>query len=358
MKNFKNFKSRIIGGVGLFFTLLSLVSCRNDKPKSSEILLSGVHKAVLLDSTDAAKAIVQDELDIFFQHLTPVDAAIQMKKNGPLSMSNAEMVTSYKNYLQSDVTDFTAEEKAFVEKAVIEAFQLTNKVSLRYFPDDIKLIKTKAHHYDGEMYYTRENCIVIPEPSLKQKNYTAFLQTILHEISHVVMRLNPNLKAKMYALVGFKKIETPLQMPDALRRRLLTNPDGVDINWANTLTSATGKTVFTLPLLYAKDSVFDPKKPDYADYLGWNYYELTPSADNKTLVVQTIGARQQSTLDTRGINDMFLKNYNTAYIIHPDEIVADNFALLMLSQKTPSILTDCTEGGKILLSKMNSLLKE
>ena len=358
MMNFRNLIATISGGLGLFLSVFFLGSCRNDKPKSTEILLSGVHKAVLLDSTDAAKAIVQDDLDKFFQHLTPVDAAVQMKENGPLSMSNAEMVASYKNYLQSDVTDFTAEERAFIEKAMIEAFQLVNKVSLRYFPDDIKLIKTKANHYDGEMYYTRENCIVIPEPALKQKNYAAFLQTILHEISHIVMRLNPNLKAQMYALVGFKKIETPLQMPDALRRRLLTNPDGVDINWANTLTSATGKTVFTLPLLYAKDSVFDPKKPDFSDYLGWNYYELAPSTDNKTLVVQTIGERHQSTLDTRGINALFLKNYNTAYIIHPDEIVADNFALLMLSQKNPSILTNYTEGGKILLTKMDNLLKE
>ena len=202
--NFRNLIATIGGGLGLFLSVFFLGSCRNDKPKSTEILLSGVHKAILLDSTDAAKAIVQDDLDKFFQHLTPVDAAVQMKKNGPLSMSNAEMVASYKNYLQSDVTDFTAEERAFVEKAMIESFQLVNKVSLRYFPDDIKLIKTKAHHYDGEMYYTRENCIVIPEPALKQKNYAAFLQTMLHEISHIVMRLNPNLKAQMYALVGFK----------------------------------------------------------------------------------------------------------------------------------------------------------
>lgn len=354
----KNLQTTIRLSVGLIFSLFFLASCRNEAPKSTEILLSGVHKAILLDSTDAAKAIVQDDLDKFFEHLTPIDAAIQMKKNGPLSMSNAEMVSSYKNYLQSDVTSFTKEETAFVEKAMNEAFQLVNKMSLRYFPDDIKLIKTKAHHYDGEMYYTRENCIVIPEPTLKQKNYDAFLQTMLHEISHIVTRLNPNLKAQLYALMGFKKIETPLQMPDALRRRLLTNPDGVDINWANTLTSATGKTVFTLPLLYAKDSIFDAKKPDFSDYLGWNYYELAPSADNKTLVVQTIGERQQSTLDTRGINDLFLKNYNTAYIIHPDEIVADNFALLMLSQKNPSILKNCTEGGKTLLTKMQDVLKE
>lgn len=355
---YKKLNSAISVAAYLIFSLIFLASCRNDTAKSTEILLSGIHKVILLDSAEAAKTIVRDDLDKFFDHLTAIDAAVQMKQNEPLSMSHDLMVTSYKNYLQTNVTNFTKEEAAFVAKAMTEAFQLVSKVSVRYFPDDIRLIKSKAHHYDGERYYTRENCIIIPEPDLKQNNYNAFLQTMLHEISHIVTRLNPNVKGQLYALVGFKKIETPLQMPDSLRRRLLTNPDGVDINWANTLTSATSKTVFTLPLMYAKDTVFDPKKPDFSDYLGWNYYELAPSADNKTLVVQTIGNWQQSTLDTRGINTMFLKNYNTAYIIHPDEIVADNFALLMLSQKKPAILSDCTEGGKILLTKMNAVLSQ
>jgi hypothetical protein len=355
---YKNSKSTIWCAACLIVSLLFFGSCRNDNPKSTEILLSSIHKVTLLDSTDAAKAIVRDDLDKFFDHLTAIDAAVQMKNNGPLSISHDLMLTNYKNYLQTDVTGFTKEESAFVAKAMNEAFQLVGKVSQRYFPEDIRLIKTKAHHYDAEMYYTRENCIVIPAPILKQKNYDAFLQTMLHEISHIVTRLNPNVKAQLYALMGFKKIEIPLEMPDALRSRLLTNPDGVDINWANTLTSATGKTVFTLPLIYAKDTLFDPKKPDFGDYLGWNYYELAPSADNKTLVVQTIGDRQQSTLDTRGINELFLKNYNTAYIIHPDEIVADNFSLLMLSQKKPTVLNTCTEGGKTLLAKMKDVLSQ
>ncbi len=355
---YKNLKSTIGYTACLACALIFFNACRNDSAKSTEILLSGIHKVSLLDSTDAAKAIVRDDLDKFFEHITAIDAAVQMKNNGPLSMSRDLMVSSYKNYLQTDVTGFTKEEAAFVAKAMNEAFQLVGKVSQRYFPEDIRLIKTKAHHYDAEMYYTRENCIMIPAPILKQKNYDAFLQTMLHEISHIVTRLNPNVKAQLYALMGFKKIEMSLEMPDALRRRMLTNPDGVDINWANTLTSATGKTVFAIPLLYAKDTLFDGGKPDFGDYLGWNYYELAPSVDNKTLVVQTIGDRQQSTLDTRGINDLFLKNYNTAYIIHPDEIVADNFSLLMLSQKKPAILSAYTEGGKILLEKMKGVLSQ
>lgn len=355
---YKNKKSIIGLWASLIFALLLLASCQNENAKSTEILLSGIHKVTLLDSIDAAKAIVRDDLDKFFEHLTPIDAAVQMKKNDPLSMSPDLMVSNYKNYLQTDVTGFTKEEATLIAKAMTEAFQLVGKVSQRYFPDDIRLIKTKAHHYDAEMYYTRENCIVIPAPMLKQKNYDAFLQTMLHEISHIITRLNPNVKAQLYALAGFKKIEIPLEMPDALRRRLLTNPDGVDLNWAKSMVSATGKEVFALPLIYAKDTLFDVKKPDFGDYLGWNYYELMPSADNKTLIVQTVGERQQSTLDTRGINDMFLKNYNTAYIIHPDEIVADNFAFLMLSQKNAAITKDFTEGGKTLIEKIKGVLMQ
>lgn len=355
---YKNKKSTIGFLTSLIFVLLFLASCQNENAKSTEILLSGIHKVALLDSTDAAKAIVRDDLDKFFEHLTPIDAAVQMKKNDPLSMSPDLMVSNYKNYLQTDVTGFTKEEATLIAKAMTEAFQLVGKVSQRYFPEDIRLIKTKAHHYDAEMYYTRENCIVIPAPMLKQKNYEAFLQTMLHEISHIITRLNPNVKAQLYALAGFKKIEIPLEMPDALRRRLLTNPDGVDLNWAKSMVSATGKEVFALPLIYAKDTFFDAKRPDFGDYLGWNYYELMPSVDNKTLIVQTVGERQQSTLDTRGINDMFLKNYNTAYIIHPDEIVADNFAFLMLSQKNAAITKDFTEGGKTLIEKMKGVLMQ
>ena len=72
----------------------------------------------------------------------------------------------------------------------------------------------------------------------------------------------------------------------------------------------------------------------------------------------TRGDQQQSTLDTEGINDMFQQNYNTQYIIHPDEIIADNFSILMLSEKKPDILTLYTEGGRTLIQKMRAVLAE
>ena len=78
---YKNKKSIIGLSASLVFALLFFASCRNENAKSTEILLSGIHKVSLLDSADAAKAIVRDDLDKFFEHLTPIDAAVQMKRN-------------------------------------------------------------------------------------------------------------------------------------------------------------------------------------------------------------------------------------------------------------------------------------
>jgi hypothetical protein len=124
------------------------------------------------------------------------------------------------------------------------------------------------------------------------------------------------------------------------------------------LTAAGNKSVFAIPLLYAKNNMWSAEMPDFFDNMGWNYFEIEPSADAKSLVVMTRGNKQQSTLDTQGINEMFQQNYNTQYIIHPDEIVADNFSILMLSEKKPAILAIYTEGGRTLIQKMREVLAE
>ena len=113
-------------------------------------------------------------------------------------------------------------------------------------------------------------------------------------------------------------------------------------------------------MIYAKDLRFW-EKPNAAnatffDNLGWNYFDIQPSADGAKLVVQTVGDAQKSTLDTRGISQLFKKNFNTEYIIHPDEIIADNFAIVVLSAKNTAILNGFTEGGKTLIGKMREVL--
>ncbi len=347
----------------LLITSLFLFShCKSESAKTTakttEIQLSGINKVQLLDSVTAANAIIRDDLEHFFDKITAVDAAIQMKKAFPTTVSKDEVVSEYKGFLQRDVSNFTKEESEFIVKTMNQAFQLCQNVSDKFFPNEILLIKSHGKAYGDDTYYTRENCIIIPKQALAKRNSEEFLKVILHEISHIVTRTRPTIKAQLYALIGFKKLANSLIINDSLSQRLLTNPDGVEQSWATILTATGNKSVFAIPLLYAKNNTWSEKQPEFIDNMGWNYFEIEPSADAKSLVVMTRGDKQQSTLDTKGINEMFQQNYNTQYIIHPDEIIADNFAILMLSDKNSAILVSYTEGGRTLIQKMREVLAE
>ncbi|MBL7814638.1 MAG: hypothetical protein JNL70_06500 [Saprospiraceae bacterium] len=339
-------------------TIVFFSQCKTDSTtkKASEILLSSVNKAHLLDSVAASKAIIRDDLAHFFDKITVADMSIQMKKPFSATTKRDEALSDYMGFLQRDVATFTTEESEFIVKAMNEAFNLCQKVSNKFFPDEILLIKSHGLAYGEDTYYTRENCIVIPKQALAKRDYDEFLRVMLHEISHIVTRTHPSVKAQLYALVGFKKIDNTLVIKDSLKNRILTNPDGIEQDWATTLTAADNKTVFALPLIYAKDARWSADNPEFFQNMGFNYFELAPSADAKSLVVLTRGDKQQSTLDTKGINELFQQSYNTQYIIHPDEIVADNFAILMLSEKKPTSLATYTEGGRELIRKMREVL--
>lgn len=343
---------------------LSVSACKQNasEKRSPEIQFSNTQRVVMLDSAAAANAIVRDAIDHFFEQITPIDVALQTHSNAPLSMRRDSMLKMYRAYLETDVASFTAEEQAFMSKVFADVYSIFLNIAPKYYPDEVKIIKTKGNHYGDEAYYTRENMIVVPAAALKNPNYDEFLRTMLHEMSHLITRLNPQMKAKLYALIGFKKMETPLSIPDSLSSRLLINPDGCDRNWATELTAADGKTVYATPLIYAKTDKTDPKKGLF-DQMGFAYYEILPSADNKKLQVATRAPRQQSTLDNSNLSKLFTEKFNTAYIIHPDEIIAENFAHLAIDSrpatngKTPQ-KGKYTEGGTILLEKMKTALAQ
>ena len=346
--------------VSFFLCFFLFSNCKTDETtqKTTEIQLSGLHKVQLLDSVAASRAIIKDDLEHFFDKLTAVDAMIQMRKQYPADTKRDEVISKYQSFLQSDVSTFTKDESEFIVKEMNEAFNLCQKVSNKFFPDEIMLIKSHGKAYGEDAYYTRENIIIVPEQALKKKNYDEFLRVMLHEISHIVTRTHPSVKAQLYALIGFKRFESQLVINDSLKNRILTNPDGIDEHWATTLTTAGNNETFAVPLLYAKNATVSAVPSEFMENMGFNYFELAASADGKSFDVLTRGPKQQSTLDTQGINEMFQANYNTGYIIHPDEIVADNFAILMLSEKNAASLATYTEGGKTLLAKMRAVLSK
>lgn len=339
----------------LLLLLCVFVACRTEQAKT-EIQLPDNTKVLLLDSSSAAKTIVKDDVEHFFDKITPVDMIIQMGKEYPDSTSRELILEDYKKFIQEDVLNFTQDETDFLALILSEVYELCQKADIKYFPAEIKLIKTHGKHYGYDTYYTRENVIVIPKQALKKKESDVFLKVLLHEISHIVTRLHPTLKTELFASIGFTKIAQPLVITDSLRQRLLTNPDGIELNWVTQLTISNGQKVTAMPLIYANETRYQKGKKEFFNYMDFNFFEVIPSQDSQSYEVLTIGNQQKSTLNTEGINDLFQQKLNTDYIIHPDEIIADNFSIMVFSMKNPKSLERYTEGGKKLIEKIKTVI--
>lgn len=337
------------------FILLILVSCKS-QPKTSPLLqLSKEHQVILLDSVAASQAIVQDKKENFFSLINSLDMSIQMGKNYPSETPRATILKDYQNFLKKDVSNFTKEETEFINAIFKEAYTLSNKVSTNIFPKEIKLIKTHAKHYGEGAYYTRENCIIIPKDVLKLKNAKGFLETMFHEISHIYTRYHPEKRKALYKLIGFRHLgnRSNLLIKDALNDRILLNPDGINFAYYIDLKERDGRSYSAVPIITSTETEFKNNKSDFFQYLNFSLYKIDIGHSARVLSDKD----GNSTVSMGNVPDFFEQiTDNTDYIIHPDEIIADNFMYIMMRGKENGLNKEFSEAGTTLLKDIKKIL--
>jgi len=340
---------------------LLLFACKTQKPSQQlpTLSLAENKNVVFLDSTAAATAIIKDETEDFFKHINILDMSIQIKKAYPEGSERSEVLADYKAYLQKDVESFTASEIVFVNNTFKKLYELCQLVSADIFPKEIKLIKTKAKHYGQSVYYTRENCIVIPYNELDQRNEDAFLNVMIHELFHVYSRLNPEKRKELYELIGFKSIGPldNLNMVDSLKRRVLLNPDGVNYAQAITLKTNEKESLTAIPIILTNSFEFKPERPQFFSYIQFDLYEIRPPYSRLIKVVSNNDGSNKRQLSSHPDFHRQIRD-NTGYIIHPDEVLADNFIYVLLSQKDKAYSKRFSEAGQALIQQIEAILKK
>ncbi len=342
----------------LIVFILLLSACKSSK-KVTQLELSDQHKIVFLDSLKASKAIVKDEKEGFFEKITIIDMSIQMKRPYPADTDRAQVLDDYRNYLKTDVLSFTDDEISWISDIMKRMHKQCSKISSELILPEIKLIKTHAKHYGASVYYTRENIIVIPKFVLEGRNEEAFYSTMLHELFHVYSRYNPVKQAALYDLIGFKKIKHPehLSFNEKLKNRILTNPDGVNIAYAIKLQKEGKPAVLAMPIIISKREKFDPALTQFFDYLDFGLYEVKPPFSRMMKVLSDENG--MTTLDQSLMADFFRQiKDNTNYIIHPDEIMADNFMFAILALESPESLDNYSKKGQQLIADIKRILSE
>lgn len=286
---------------------------------------------------------------------------MQIQLQGSASPNREETLASYKELLKTDVAAFTPKEKALLTQVWEQAYQDVNSIQKGLFPDTILLVKTLAQHYGPGVYYTRGKGIVIPENELLSSNEDGLYNVMLHELFHIWSRLHPDKRKQLYRLIGFRKLPVgpqALKMNDALRSRILLNPDGIDYSYTIQLIKTDGHLVDAIPIIISNRSTYSVDQPGFFSYLSFQLFPMEKTPEDEYLVVSTDEGQAPEDL-IEGSNFLSIIKDNTGYIIHPDEIMADNFVLWVKQHRTrdPEELSLSNEGQQ-LLDQIDVLLSQ
>lgn len=341
------FRKSIVGVI----CLLAIASCRMNKETATSVKPALV---VFLDSTKAASAIIQDDKDGFYDQISKLDIEIQMKKTTAF-VSRENALTAYKAFLKSEVKSWTTEEKLVMSDIFYKVKKLCDTISPRIFPGDISLIKVKTNHYGKDVYYTRGNNIMVPENIFPSPAVSEQLPVMIHEVFHILSRNNPALRNDLYSLVGFKKADKTVQLNEAVSKKLLTNPDGISYQYLIELEGPNGIEK-AIPLITSRFTSYRNDNQMFFDYLNFDLYKLK---DQPTAYEVESDAVGKTTIPLNSTPSFFKKiKDNTQYIIHPDEIMADNFMLALQAYSSNDFSKFSTEGKALIDKVIERLQKE
>ncbi len=332
------------------FLVLSLMSCVTSDTKST------TEKAdfILLTKEAAASVVTTDKKEGFFEKVVPLEMSIQLGQSLEEAPREQTLAT-YKKKLQEDLVDFTEIERKVVTKIMQQAMKMSRNVKADINLPTLKIIKTTGSYYGAGVFYTRDDAIIIPAPMIPQdsnQDNSGFLSTMLHEIFHIYSRYNTDKRDAMYARLGFERLPN-LALSPFLQKRVLYNPDGVDLRYAITV-EKDGRAFKAVPVIYSQFKKFNPRQNAFFSYLMFQLFEVKNMDGTWTIINENIGYSIDEI-------DKFWQQVteNTQYNIHPDELCADNFVLMAKSkQKNSTVLEELSPAGKKLVKDLEAIILE
>jgi hypothetical protein len=280
-------------------------------------------------------AVILGRRDDYIAALSPFDRASRVKS--PTPVSEAE----YLVFERSQALEWTAGERAAVEENFRPVADLARDWSLP-LPPVVTLVKTNGDEQAGAPY-TRGAAICLPRGVVAGIGPSA-RRMLLHELFHVLSRNHSALRADLYRLIGFEEGED-IELPADLKARKLTNPDGPRVSCVMTI-ERDGAALHIAPLLLSRSATYDAAQgARFFDYLQVHLL-VVERRDGRWAPRLKDGQPELLGPDAvPGFHERIGRN--TTYILHPDEILAENFVLLLLpgekAPPTPELLDGMRE---------------
>lgn len=289
---------------------------QNDASRASGIELRKGTELVFASVEEAKKQLTKR--DEFIKSLGPFDRSARLKTDKTVSEKE------FLEHLANQVRPWTVGEKVRIRAIFKSITDRLGDYDLD-LPQKILLIKTTGAE-EGGAAYCRSNAIVLPQRILIQQN-ASLEKLLIHELCHILSKNNSKLKEALYKVINFKKCNN-IELPEKVREVRLTNPDGikndhyVEVKYEDAVLQV-------VPIIYSSSAKYDVTKGgEFFRYLKINL--LAIEKEDGLWRYKRDDTGEPILLELQDVPDYYNKiGSNTNYVIHPDEIIAENFVLLV-----------------------------
>jgi hypothetical protein len=274
--------------------------------------------------------------DRWAHQLSAFDRAARQRTLEPTTME--ELLA----FVSRNVLSWTPGERAYWSRLVDRLSTATTGLMLSV--PEIFLVKTTGLEEFG-FAYARERTIVLPQGRLEiagdeQRDF--FL--LAHEFFHYLSANNATLRDSLYELLRFRRLEN-FTYPPELEDRRVSNPtwfaDHVSVP-VDTRSGPVEVVPLTRPTISLEEVVQLPIGGPPAIGRHIEIVLVTVDRHSGHVLRDSAGAPIIYPLDGTNLVDRIARN--TSYMIHPQEVLADNFALLMEWRAT-GVQPDAVPGG-------------
>lgn len=233
-------------------------------------------------------------------------------------------------FKQKEVRAWTDSEKQVIWKDMLALNQIIRQEGYHLpLPEEIVLVKSTMKDEGNAGGYTQANWIALTADLVQKADEKGRRYLLLHELSHILTRNSAEYKKRLYAALGFEIAPNGLEYPEVLLKNRISNPDIAAYDSYGPFTIQ-GQTENCAMYLYADRPYTGGRFFEYVKIAFVPYDEQLKAKRGKDGQVIIYGME-----DIEDFAERVGKNTN--YIIHPEEILAENFVLSFLN--SPNVPT-------------------
>jgi hypothetical protein len=289
------------------FTAVTLAACATSQTASTSAP-ARAERVVIASPEQAVPIFTAD--DEFMRAVTPADISIRTRSP---STSRADLVTTYANAF----APWTDAERARLEAMLTRQSAQLQSIQ-RWLPEQVLLVKSNGAA-DTALPHTRGAAINMGQQLPAED--AALDGLFFHELFHVLSRHNASRHDEMYALIGF--VPCDVTLPDAVRDTTVTNPDAPLLRWAAPMDGS-----YVVPVLFANPPRWDPAQTQFGRYFNLRFLQASNAGGRCAVTIengQPVDIPQQQAVAAMHA----VAGANTNYVLHAEELLADNFSQLM-----------------------------